>query len=74
MSENHDMAVDDVDAALGRFVNCVETQCRSAVDILAVPDAPKPVTLRDFINSLDKSMKALSVSTLLSKISSMKSI
>ena len=60
-----DMAVDGAAesvASLGRLSALVETQCRSAVDILNIPNPPRPVTLRDFIESLDKSMKALSVS------------
>ena len=40
----------------------VMTQCRQAVDILRDADAGRPITLRDFKLSLDKSLEALSVS------------
>ena len=47
---------------LGRFDHLVATQCRQALDILNEAGGVRPVTLRDFLSSLEKSMMVLSVS------------
>ena len=45
------------------FGHLVETQCRQAIDTVREAEGTRPITLRDFKTSLDKSLNALSVSS-----------
>ena len=65
MSVN-DNAVDNVangeEALHGRFSNLIATQCQRSVKIIGESTESRPLSLKDFKDTLEKSVSALNVS------------